>query len=78
MPKIITFTMFLNKSNSVFGLARFLKYFVGLNFSALNSIGFVVNKGPICIISPKIPTKEARTKIGNKIRAVGKTVFVNI
>ena len=40
-------TSFADKSNNVFGLARFLKYFVGLNFSALNSIGFVVNNGPI-------------------------------
>ena len=47
IPKMITFAMFLNKSNNVFGLAKFLKYFVGLNFSALNSIGFVVNNGPI-------------------------------
>ena len=55
--------MFLNSSNNVFTLNKFLKYFVGLSLSSFGISGAIATRGPTWMKSARAATKAATTKV---------------
>ena len=78
IPKTVTFSIFLNNSNSVLTWNKFLKYFVGFNLSSFGTSGAVATSGPTCIKSPIIAIKAATNNIEPIIPTAGMIDVVKI